>query len=759
MGASGGSMRVAGIVSGLCLTLAMAGCSRSAQSHVERGDAALARGDESAAVLEYRNAVSKDPRLAGARLKLSDLYSRRGDGDAALAEAVRAADLLPNDGGAQVKAGALLLAAGKLDDALSRAENALALNSANDDALALKAMALGGKRDLENAVRDMEAAIRIAPRARHLGALGALRFARGELPEAEAAYRRAVEAEPTSAEARVGLAQFLWAAGRTAEAEAAFKAALTSDAKNRAANQWMAEFLVTTGRAFEAEPYMKMLAETAGANLRPRFGLADYYVATQRPAEALRVLEGLKDTRDAWRLARPRIAAITYDTGRQDDAHRTVDAVIAEYPTYAEPFVVRARFYLLEDRVDAAVADAREAVKHDPSLAATHKVLGDALQAAGDVGGAASAYKEVLRLTPRETGAQITLAGLELRRGAYGGAAQLAEAALSRAPGSLQARLVLARSLLAAGDLDRAVPVTQSLVEAFPQVAAVQVQAGLVAMATKDAGEARRALERAASLDPQNLEAVAGLARLDLRDGRTDGARARVLAQVAKSPAHAPSLLVAAGVLREAGLADEAESLLRRAIDAAPDNVTARVQLGQTLLAQKRPAEALQQYEAVLARDPLQVDAATTAAQLLESMGRVDQARTRYEAIVSRHPDAYLAANNLAYLYASRAEQLDRALELAQMAKRGLPDSPAIDDTLGFVYLKKQLGGLAIPLLERAATRLPQEPTVRYHLALAHAQAGNREKALEALKAAFGLASEFEGSGAARRLMQELQGS
>jgi Tfp pilus assembly protein PilF len=46
---------------------AVAGCSRSAQSHLERGSAHLEKGNVDAALLEFRNAVEKDPMFAPAR--------------------------------------------------------------------------------------------------------------------------------------------------------------------------------------------------------------------------------------------------------------------------------------------------------------------------------------------------------------------------------------------------------------------------------------------------------------------------------------------------------------------------------------------------------------------------------------------------------------------------------------------------------------------------------------------------------------------
>jgi Tfp pilus assembly protein PilF len=111
------------------VALAVTGCSGSAQSRLERGNAYLDKGDVAAAVLEYRNAVEKDPMFAPARLKLAEAYLRQGNGAGALAESVRAADLLPKDADAQLKAGSLLFLAGRADDARGRADKALAIRA------------------------------------------------------------------------------------------------------------------------------------------------------------------------------------------------------------------------------------------------------------------------------------------------------------------------------------------------------------------------------------------------------------------------------------------------------------------------------------------------------------------------------------------------------------------------------------------------------------------------------------------------------
>ena len=145
------------------------------------------------------------------------------------------------------------------------------------------------------------------------------------------------------------------------------------------------------------------------------------------------------------------------------------------------------------------------------------------------------------------------------------------------------------------------------------------------------------------------------------------------------------------------------------------------------------------------------------AALILQAQGKDEEARQRYERIVEANPRAAVASNNLAWMYASRGEQLDRALQLAQAAKAELPDHPEVNDTLGFVYLKKQLPSLAIPPLRLAVEKDPGNPAFHYHLGLAYAETGDKAAARQALEQALKLKADFDGADDARKVLQTLQ--
>jgi tetratricopeptide (TPR) repeat protein len=76
----------------------------------------------------------------------------------------------------------------------------------------------------------------------------------------------------------------------------------------------------------------------------------------------------------------------------------------------------------------------------------------------------------------------------------------------------------------------------------------------------------------------------------------------------------------------------------------------------------------------------------------------------------------------------SKGENLDVALSLAQTAGRGLPNSPGVVDTLGWIYYRKGVYPLAVNYLEQALklqekNNMPDNPDIDYHLGWAYEKA------------------------------------
>jgi tetratricopeptide (TPR) repeat protein len=123
-------------------------------------------------------------------------------------------------------------------------------------------------------------------------------------------------------------------------------------------------------------------------------------------------------------------------------------------------------------------------------------------------------------------------------------------------------------------------------------------------------------------------------------------------------------------------------------------------------------------------------------AQALDSSGRKKEARQDYEHCLRLNPKNAMALNNLALLLAENHGDLDQALTYAQRARQLLPHFPDVSDTLGQIYLKKQLTDSALDTFKEIVAQQPARAIYRYHLGQAYAQKGEKEKAIQELQLA-----------------------
>ncbi len=691
------------------------------QRYLDSGNQSFAEGKYQHAIIEYRNAVDIDGSFGEARKRLAEAYARIGDAPRAFEQYVRAADLLPNDVQLQLTAGAYLLAARKPEDALARADLALRLEPDNIQAHLLRGNALAGLTSFDDALKAIEEAIRLDPgRGTTFTHLGRVEFARGRRNEAESAFKRAVELAPKSVDAHLALANFYWAVGNAKETEAVLVAALAVEPDNGQANRAMAAFTIAAGRYRDAEQYLVRIADGSD-DVAADFALADYYIVSGRAKEAVKHLESLGAQQLKAREVEERLARAHAAAGDFQKAQTLVADVLAKNSSSLDAQLLKGQLLLREGRSDDALAVIKSAAAANPGSAEAQFDLGRLYQARGDTAAAEAAFQEVLRINPRAGAAQVEIAKLQLSTGNAAASVRTAEEAARTQPRSLAARLTLVRSLLANRDLDRAAREIAELQKTNGDVAAVHTLAGSLALLRNDTATARNAFQRATELDVRSPDALAGLIALDFKANDASAAKSRIeeRLKVDRSPA---MLLLAARTYWSAQDLSSAEKVLRQAIDAEPTLLTSYGMLAQLYISQKKLDQARLEFENLAARQSKPVGALTMIGIILQAQGRNDLAAKRYEDALAIDSRAAIAANNLAWIHAESGEDLDKALTLAQTATSVLPESPEIMDTLGWVYYKKQLPDLAIPLFERSVEKAPDNVSYRYHLGLAYVQ-------------------------------------
>ena len=742
------------------VVLGAAACSKDPEvakrEYVKNGDAYVAQQKPREAIIEYRNAIALDPRLGDVRLKLAEAYLAVNERQNAIREFVRAADLLPSNAEAQLKAGRLLQLAGQFEEARSRADKALVVQPNNIDAHILKGQALAGLKDLDGAIAQMEEAIKNDPaRALTYANLGVVEQAQGRTERAEKSFLQAVQTDPKSAAAHLALANFYWSTNRRKEAEAAIDAGLTQVPNDVRANRARAFMHLAAGQMPQAEQRFKALA-TADPTATNLLMLADFYLATRKTAEAKATFEKAAVDPEGFIPAQLKLAALSTANGDRADANRRIDQILAKNGKNGDALALRAELQLLDHKVDEALKSVQAAVSAAPQSASAQLLMGRILTQKGDGPNAVKAFEEALKLAPKLAPAAIEVAKARLAAGRPDDAIQFARTALQTAPSDRDARLVLARAQIMKRDLGAAEATLKNLAGDFPDAAAVHADLGRVYIG-RDNTRARLAFERAWTADKRQVGALEGLAALDIMEKKPQAARARVEAALAAAPNDEGVHLAAARLYGSMNDLEAAENALKKVLALNPNSLDGFMSLGRFYAATGRLPEATAQFERIAASDANSAGINTILGILLQLQNRPAEAKARYSKALETDPRAAVAANNLAWMYAENGENLDQAVQLAQTAVAVLPKESGVRDTLGWVYCRKQLWTLALPLLEQNVREEPKNGSYHYRLGLAQQGFGDAAAARRSMVAALALPLPPTEASDAKRILGTLQ--
>jgi len=249
---------------------------------------------------------------------------------------------------------------------------------------------------------------------------------------------------------------------------------------------------------------------------------------------------------------------------------------------------------------------------------------------------------------------------------------------------------------------------------------------------------------------------MTGIVESDLEQNKSDAAIQTLKEELAKNPERAEMKLLLADVEVRVGKFDDAVADYQAIIDKMGKDSKARariyVRLGESYRRKGDPAGAIQAFQKAREILPDDVTVLSELALVLDSAQRWSEAMKVYEAAIRLQPNDGVSLNNDAFLIAEHGGDLDQALTRAQRATQLLPKYPEVADTLGWIYLKKNLSDQALDIFKRNVAQQPNSSTYRYHLGMAWYQKGDKSQARQALVEAL----KYNPSGYERQKIQEL---
>lgn len=450
-------------------------------------------------------------------------------------------------------------------------------------------------------------------------------------------------------------------------------------------------------------------------------------------------------------LARARIAQAQ---GQRPQVRAAWEAALAKQPGFLPALSALAEMDIADGQPDAARERFRAALQRDPGNAAIGVALADIT---GRTGGRKEDVVELLqaaiRSRPTDPDIRVKLVDYAVASGDHRLALTAAREAAAALPNSVDVQDRLGVAQLANGELQQAAAVFERLAKSQPDSAASQLRLVDARMAMRQfdlaRGHARRAIELApeAAL-PYRVGVLAALG-----GGAVEEAMA--IARVAQKQARLGFVGLQLEV--EVELAqrhfDAAIRVARKAFAASPGTESARL-LHQALVAANRHAEAEQHVQRWLESHPDDLAFAIHVGVTSLNRNDLEQARARFDAVLQRQPNNLEALNNAAYVLA--LQKRPGAVALAEKAVKLAPNRPPLMDTLAMSYAAEGRLGQAVELQSRVVAIAPDQPVFRLNLARLQVQAGDTAAARESLDQLGKIQQPYPGKDEADRLRAQL---
>jgi predicted Zn finger-like uncharacterized protein len=359
---------------------------------------------------------------------------------------------------------------------------------------------------------------------------GQIELMRDHVSVAQARFQRALELDPRSASALVGIGNILQRQGNFADAQARFRNAYSADHANLDAVIGIAQSSLALNQATEA----KAIIEPA-VREHPNDGRLHYWLGKAMAATSDQRTLAQQAFREAIRLqpenldAYVSLSELLLMLQRPDAADQVLLEARARVPENAAIHRALSHGRLARGDLAGAEAELRVAVQREPNDIRSHYALGDVLRRMQRLNDAQTEFEFVTRADPNYPGLALARGQLAEARGELPQALSTFREALARDPTNVELINRVAATLVSLGNYGDADQMLRSVVVDQPTNADAQYIMGRALLGADNFGDAVHYLDRAIELNPQRADFKAYAAEAHRRAG--DVQRALQLAE------------------------------------------------------------------------------------------------------------------------------------------------------------------------------------------------------------------------------------
>jgi len=737
------------------LLLVLASCSTDpkaqAQRYVDQGNKFFAKALYKEAGIMYRKSYAKSPLFGEAyyRMGLTDLKL------GALGEAVqmfrRAAELQPDNTDAKVQLANIYLFA--------------ATQNSKDAEQFLKETSelVEGDKGIFSKDPNSFEGLRISGQAALL---------KNDNKTALEQLQRANQIKPNSSEVVLGYYEALVRNNQKDAGEKLLRGFIDQEKTFATAYDFLYRQYMIEKRFDDAERIMKLKVENNPKSSNYLIDLATHYVLVNRRADMdavirkltdekqfpdghlmagdfyyrLRQIELAKQQYEAGMAALPkdkavyqkRLVELYANSGNFPQANQLVDALLKDNPKDSDAIAMHAALLLTSgkpDEVNQAAVVLQGLVAKSPNNHLLRLNYARALLAKNQIEPARLQLEDAIKTRPDFVAARELLARVYLAKQDAPKALQAADELLQYDKRNLTGHITRSAALLATNNVAKAREELDLTIKLFPENPDARYQVGLLAWQDKDYKKAEQTFD---TLYRQNHDTrgLLGITETLAAQNRIGDAIKELDKAIAAEPNRQDLMIARANLYVRSQRYDEAIATYKDLVGKQTNPGTMFYQLGETYKRKGDINLAADAFRKSSQANPNWTAPLVQLGLILETFGPADQAKPIYEQILKIEPNNAVALNNLAMRKADEGSDLDAALTMAQRARQLAPNAAAMADTLGWIYIKKNMSGDAERIFKDLVDKDPSSSTFRYHYGLALLAKGDKLSARKQLEIA-----------------------
>ncbi|MGH8854430.1 MAG: XrtA/PEP-CTERM system TPR-repeat protein PrsT, partial [Telluria sp.] len=508
------ALRVSIMFSTLLAVAGLSGCSKDESSASLLADAKQyqQKGDNKAALIQLKNAASKNPEDAEVRFALASLYVETGDPVSAEKEIRKAMSLGMDKARATPLLARSLLLMGQAQQALDASNDA----PSSPELLVTRGDAFASTGAEAKAAEAYEAALAAKPGTPSaLIGLARQAMARSDVAAADAHIAKALAANPKDLAAWMFKGAMLRATGKTDEALAAYSEVIKIKPDHVLALVDRAQIQVDAKSYAPAQADLDAARKAAPNSLVVMHTQALLHFKQNNLPAAKEAIQQVTKLAPNYMPAVLLSGAIDLSQGAYQQGELSLKRYVANFPDNAYARKLLAQAQLHTARPAEAAATLAPLIKDDSQDSQLMALAGMSAAQSNDAAKASAYFQRASTLDPKSATIRTSLGMAKLSSGNADAGIRELEKSVEMNPASEEALLALVRAQLGLKQFDQALATIAKAEKQHASNEHLQNLKGGAYLAKGDIANARSSFDKAVALKPTEFAPVMNLAQLD----------------------------------------------------------------------------------------------------------------------------------------------------------------------------------------------------------------------------------------------------